>query len=137
MGRIVFLSHLQIRTPWHLYRDTYISTLHLCRDILLLGVCREGRQDLDSSAMWKEAVKETYVDDDQKNWDNILPFVTFAYNSAKHETTGISPFYLVHGRDVETPLDATLPFLPDESTRDYVQNQMTKEKEVRQFQKNI
>ncbi|GFW58636.1 retrovirus-related Pol polyprotein from transposon 412 [Trichonephila clavipes] len=32
-----------------------------------------------------------YVDVEQKNWDEILPFVTFAYNTAKQETTeGIS-----------------------------------------------
>ncbi|GFV35107.1 retrovirus-related Pol polyprotein from transposon 412 [Trichonephila clavipes] len=29
-----------------------------------------------------------YVDVEQKNWDEILPFVTFAYNTAKQETTG-------------------------------------------------
>ncbi|GFX80470.1 transposon Tf2-6 polyprotein [Trichonephila clavipes] len=28
-----------------------------------------------------------YVDVEQKNWDEILPFVTFAYNTAKQETT--------------------------------------------------
>ncbi|GFW73446.1 transposon Ty3-I Gag-Pol polyprotein [Trichonephila clavipes] len=29
-----------------------------------------------------------YVDVEQKNWNEILPFVTFAYNTAKQETTG-------------------------------------------------
>ncbi|GFU28101.1 transposon Ty3-I Gag-Pol polyprotein [Trichonephila clavipes] len=28
-----------------------------------------------------------YVDVEQKNWDEILPFATFAYNTAKQETT--------------------------------------------------
>ncbi|GBM15783.1 hypothetical protein AVEN_262939-1 [Araneus ventricosus] len=46
-----------------------------------------------------------YVDVEQRNWDTIIPFVTFAYNSAKQDTTGFSPFFLVHGRDIETPLD--------------------------------
>ncbi|GBL81240.1 hypothetical protein AVEN_143569-1 [Araneus ventricosus] len=76
-----------------------------------------------------------YVDVDQKNWDNILPFVTFAYNSVKQKTTGFSPFFLVHGRDVDTPLDGILPFLPDESAYDYVQNLMTKAEEARQLEK--
>ncbi|GBM21050.1 Retrovirus-related Pol polyprotein from transposon 412 [Araneus ventricosus] len=76
-----------------------------------------------------------YVDVDQKNWDNILPFVTFAYNSTKQETTGFSPFFLVHGRDVDTPLDVILPFLPDESAYDYVQNLVTKAEEARQLAK--
>ncbi|GBL98739.1 Transposon Ty3-I Gag-Pol polyprotein [Araneus ventricosus] len=71
----------------------------------------------------------------KENWDNILPFDTFAYNSAKQETTGFSPFFLVHGRDVDTPLDAILPFLPDESAFDYVHNLVTKAEEARQFAK--
>lgn len=39
-----------------------------------------------------------YIRPDHKNWDNILPFVTFAYNSAVQRTTGYSPFFLVYGR---------------------------------------
>ncbi|GBN08327.1 hypothetical protein AVEN_274516-1 [Araneus ventricosus] len=48
---------------------------------------------------------------------------------------GFSPFFLVHGRDVDTPLDAILTFLPDESAYDFVQNLMTKAEEVRQLAK--
>ncbi|UYV63051.1 hypothetical protein LAZ67_2002979 [Cordylochernes scorpioides] len=51
-----------------------------------------------------------YVDVEQKNWDEVLPFVTFAYNTAKQETTGFSPFFLVHGREAETTLDSLLPY---------------------------
>lgn len=55
-----------------------------------------------------------YVDVEQKNWDEILPFVTFAYNTAKQETTGFTPFYLLHGREAETTLDTMFPFCPDD-----------------------
>ncbi|GBM12239.1 Retrovirus-related Pol polyprotein from transposon 412 [Araneus ventricosus] len=47
---------------------------------------------------------------EQKNWDDILPFVTFAYNTAKQETTGFTPFYLLHGREAETTLDTVFPY---------------------------
>ncbi|GFW96796.1 hypothetical protein TNCV_2159321 [Trichonephila clavipes] len=63
-----------------------------------------------------------YVDVEQKNWDEILPFVTFAYNTAKQETTGFTPFYLLHGREAETTLDAMLPFCPN----DFDDNNITK-----------
>ncbi|GFY56615.1 transposon Ty3-I Gag-Pol polyprotein [Trichonephila inaurata madagascariensis] len=63
-----------------------------------------------------------YVDTEQKNWDEILPFVTFAYNTAKQETTGFTPFYLLHGRDAETILDTMLPFCPN----DFDDNNITK-----------
>ncbi|UYV61874.1 hypothetical protein LAZ67_1006915 [Cordylochernes scorpioides] len=43
-----------------------------------------------------------YVDVEQKEWDVILPFITFAYNTAKQDTTGFTPFSLIHGREAET-----------------------------------
>lgn len=50
-----------------------------------------------------------YIDVDHKNWDEILPYVTFAYNTARQETTRVTPFSLVYGREVTTLLDAMLP----------------------------
>ncbi|KAM7285125.1 DDE-type integrase/transposase/recombinase [Ixodes scapularis] len=41
-----------------------------------------------------------YVDVEHKTWDEVLPYVTFAYNTAVQETTGFTPFQLVHGRKV-------------------------------------
>ncbi|GFV31091.1 transposon Ty3-I Gag-Pol polyprotein [Trichonephila clavipes] len=52
----------------------------------------------------------------------ILPFVTFAYNTAKQETTGFTPFYLLHGHEAETTLDTMLPFCPN----DFDDNNITK-----------
>lgn len=52
-----------------------------------------------------------YVAIDHKDWDNILPYVTFAYNTAIQESTGFTPFRLLYGRDVTTMLDVML--LPD------------------------
>ncbi|GFW45000.1 retrovirus-related Pol polyprotein from transposon 412 [Trichonephila clavipes] len=63
-----------------------------------------------------------YVDVEQKNWNEILPFVTFAYNTVKQETTGFTPFYLLHGREAETTLDTMLPFCPN----DFDDNNITK-----------
>ncbi|GFU45564.1 transposon Tf2-6 polyprotein [Trichonephila clavipes] len=57
-----------------------------------------------------------------ENWDEILPFVTFAYNTAKQETTGFTPFYLLHGREAETTLDTMLRFCPN----DFDDNNITK-----------
>ncbi|UYV81700.1 hypothetical protein LAZ67_20002038, partial [Cordylochernes scorpioides] len=72
-----------------------------------------------------------YVDVDQKNWDNILPYVTFAYNTARQETTGYSPFFLVHGREVETPLDSILPYQPAGTAEDYVGHLVTNAEDAR------
>lgn len=50
-----------------------------------------------------------YVDVQHKTWDQVLPYVTFAYNTAIQETTRFTPFRLVYGREVQTMLDAMLP----------------------------
>ncbi|UYV63289.1 hypothetical protein LAZ67_2003665 [Cordylochernes scorpioides] len=67
-----------------------------------------------------EDILSMYVDVEQKNWDSILPSVTFAYNTAKQETTGFTPFYLVHGREAETMLDTLLPYQPDYENVEYL-----------------
>ncbi|UYV71173.1 hypothetical protein LAZ67_8002033, partial [Cordylochernes scorpioides] len=72
-----------------------------------------------------------YVDVDQINWDSILPYVTFAYNTARQETSGYSPFFLVHGREVETPLDSILPYHPAGTAEDYVGHLVTNAEDAR------
>lgn len=53
-----------------------------------------------------------YVDAEHRTWDAILPYITFAYNTATQETTRLTPFQLVFGRQVSTPLDAMMPVGP-------------------------
>lgn len=50
-----------------------------------------------------------YVDVEHRTWDEVLPYATFAYNTAEQETTRLAPFQLVYGRPVTTMLDAMLP----------------------------
>lgn len=44
-----------------------------------------------------------YVSRDQSDWDVWVPYVTFAYNSASHESTRLSPFFLMYGRGPDLP----------------------------------
>lgn len=53
-----------------------------------------------------------YINPDHTNWDVILPFVTFAYNTAVQRTTGYSPFFLVYGRQPITVLDVSFFDVP-------------------------
>lgn len=46
-----------------------------------------------------------YIEPDHKNWDVILPFVTYAYNAAVQQITGLSAFLLVHGCPPSNVLD--------------------------------
>lgn len=56
-----------------------------------------------------------YVASDHSNWDTVLPFVTYAYNTATQATTGFSPFFLLYGREPSCTLDTMLPYRPDTS----------------------
>ena len=40
-----------------------------------------------------------------KNWDELLPYLLFAYRKVPQASTGFSPFELVYGRPVRGPLD--------------------------------
>ncbi|KAM7296834.1 DDE-type integrase/transposase/recombinase [Ixodes scapularis] len=73
-----------------------------------------------------------YVDVEHKTWDEVLPYVTFAYNMAIQETTGITPFQLVHSRKVTTMLDAMLPQDPTDAGT-YDAQLVTQRAEVRQL----
>ena len=40
-----------------------------------------------------------------KNWDELLPYLLFAYREVPQASTGFSPFELLYGRQVRGPLD--------------------------------
>ena len=44
-----------------------------------------------------EDMLRAYVSKKQTNWEDYLPILEFAYNSAKHVSTGFSPFMLMYG----------------------------------------
>ncbi|UYV71905.1 hypothetical protein LAZ67_9001013 [Cordylochernes scorpioides] len=74
-----------------------------------------------------------YMDLDQKNWDEMLPFITFAYNTAKQESTGFTPFFLIHGWEAETTLDAIFPYSSSPEGEEFIQNLGTRAEEARQI----
>ena len=46
-----------------------------------------------------------WVASNQRDWDEKLPAVAFAYRTSEHEATGFTPFYLMHGREAQIPAD--------------------------------
>ena len=47
----------------------------------------------------------TTIGEDQREWDEHLDQLCFAYNTATHSTTGATPFEVVYGRKPKLPLD--------------------------------
>ncbi|GMF51249.1 unnamed protein product [Phytophthora fragariaefolia] len=54
------------------------------------------------------AVKMYIADVDQRDWDEYAERLTFALNTAHGRTRDETPFYLVHGWDARSTLEATL-----------------------------
>jgi hypothetical protein len=59
-----------------------------------------------------------YVNSRQTDWDLYLPYVLFAYRTAKHASTGIEPFYLMYGRNALFPADVAFEPVPDPPKQD-------------------
>ena len=51
-----------------------------------------------------EDMLRAYVTKKQTNWKDYLPILEFAYNSAKHVTTGFSPLIFMRGFHPRSPM---------------------------------
>ncbi|XP_029675195.1 uncharacterized protein LOC115242794 [Formica exsecta] len=70
-----------------------------------------------------------YVDRDYREWDEQIPALQFAYNTATHDATGYTPAYLNHGRELVPPAPA-LPTPTDAPEPDIVRQQLRDAEEV-------
>jgi hypothetical protein len=48
------------------------------------------------------------VREDQRDWCSRLPFIMAAYRSARHESTGYSPNFIIYGQELIAPIDLVL-----------------------------
>ena len=64
-----------------------------------------------------EAMLSKFVTVNQKDWDELLPFVMMAYRSSVHESTGCSPSEMMLGRNVQLPVEL-LFYRPQEEALD-------------------
>ncbi|KAI9550279.1 hypothetical protein GHT06_004904 [Daphnia sinensis] len=58
-----------------------------------------------------------YVSSCHDDWDDIVDFMVFAYNTSRQETTGLTPFYLLYGREAVLPVDVTLGNNPNPAAK--------------------
>lgn len=56
----------------------------------------------------------SYVSDNQRNWDVLLPKVTCALRTAKHEVTGHTPYFINFGREMHISGQRSLPGAPSD-----------------------
>ena len=71
-----------------------------------------------------EDMLRAYVSKRQSNWEDYLPILEFAYNSAKHVTTGFSPFMLLYGFQPRSPVTVGLANEKIQQVKDFLQDHM-------------
>jgi hypothetical protein len=64
------------------------------------------------------------VQDNNKEWDQLLDAVLLAYQTKKHKTTGKTPFYLVYGREATLPIDLKIPYQVNQVIKDSMQERI-------------
>ena len=50
-----------------------------------------------------------YIADQGGDWDSHLHQLQLAYNSGVHSTTGLTPYFILHGREARVPANITCP----------------------------
>lgn len=54
-------------------------------------------------------VLSKYCAENPREWDNLIPYLTFVYNTTVHKTTQATPFSLVFGEECKYPIDLLYP----------------------------
>ena len=55
----------------------------------------------------------------QRDWSSWLPMCVLAYNTSRHGSTGMTPYYLMYSRQALTPLDLLLEKPSGEGEKNY------------------
>ena len=62
-----------------------------------------------------EDMLSKYIKANQRDWDEVLPFMLMAYRSSKQESTKHTPNVMFLGRETDLPVDLLYPPPPVES----------------------
>jgi len=48
------------------------------------------------------------ISEHQRDWDSYLAYITFCYNTSVHQSTGYTPYFLMHGMEARWNMDVLL-----------------------------
>ena len=63
----------------------------------------ESNGSLERSHRVRAEYLRHYVSEDQRNWDEFVPYAVYVYNTTTHTATELTPFELVYGFKSEVP----------------------------------
>ena len=108
----IFGTHLQLHSD---QGKTFESEVfqEMCK---ILGIhktrttpyCPQSDGMIERANRTIENMLSLFVDENQKNWDQMIPLLMLAYRSSIHETTGVSPHEMMIARPAALPVDLVL-----------------------------
>jgi len=80
----------------------------------------ESQRSIERSHRVLAEYPRHYVNEDQTNWDEWVPFAPYVYNTTAHSATRFTPFELLFGRHSVLPSALKKPPEPHYNCDDYV-----------------
>ena len=75
-----------------------------------------------------------YVNSQHNDWNELVDIVTFGYNTRSQDSTGVSPFLLLYGREAVLSIDVALGNTPNKT---YIYSDPRPTDRVRQLAKKL
>ena len=78
---------------------------------LRIGPQRDGLPEIVNRVL--QDMLAMFVNNFRDHWDDHLPYLLMAYRTTVHESTGLSPFKMMLGREMNCPIDIIAGRPPD------------------------
>ena len=124
-----FFSRYGVPTYLHSDQGTQFESMLFAEMCKLLGITKtrttpfRPQSDGQSERNIKTLTKMiAMVTEDQVDWDEHLQFLSMAYRATPHDSSGLTPNFMMFGRELQMPVDVMLPLPDDEgpmSSTDY------------------
>ena len=81
----------------------------------------------------------TILSGQSRDWDQYVPYLCYAYNSSRHDSTGVTPYYLLIGAEPRMPYDEMIGYQELRDTENARDDQLDRLAEIRQIalQRNL
>ena len=124
-----FFSRYGVPTYLHTDQGTQFESVVFQETCRLLGIQKtrttpfhpasDGQSERNIKTLTRMIAMVT---EDQCEWDEHLPFISMAYRATPQATTGLSPNYLMFGRELFMPVDVICGLAEGEEAKSPVQH---------------
>ena len=118
-----FFSRYGVPTYLHSDQGTQLESALFAETCKILGITKtrttpfRPQSDGQSERNIKTLTKMiAMTSEDQRDWDEHLLFLSMAYRATTQESTGLTPNFMMYGRELQMPVDIMIPLPQNEDT---------------------